>query len=69
MTHDVEEAVLLSDRVFVMSGRPGEIRAEVAVDLPRPRTYELAATPAFMERKLDILRTLRSSAPQPVETP
>ncbi len=65
VTHDVEEAVLLSDRVYVMSGRPGEIRAEIDVSLPRPRTYELAADPAFMERKLEILRTLRANALEP----
>ncbi len=37
VTHDLDEAVLLSDRVLVMSGRPGTIRQDVSIDLPRPR--------------------------------
>ena len=63
VTHDVEEAVLLSDRVYVMSSRPGEIKAELTIDLPRPRTYELVGDPAFVELKLDILRRLRAATP------
>ncbi len=38
VTHDVEEAILLSDRIYVMTARPGRLKAEVTVDLPRPRS-------------------------------
>jgi NitT/TauT family transport system ATP-binding protein len=40
VTHDIDEAILLSDRIVVMSGRPGVIREELSVGLPRPRTLE-----------------------------
>jgi ABC-type nitrate/sulfonate/bicarbonate transport system ATPase subunit len=62
VTHDVEEAVFLSDRVYVLSGRPGRVRAEVAVALPRPRTLELTATPAFAQLKERLLAPLRDEA-------
>ena len=62
VTHDVEEAVFLSDRVHVMSGRPGRIRTSVAVALPRPRTLELTATPQFAALKERLLTPLREQA-------
>lgn len=47
VTHGLEEAVLLADRVVVMTAHPGTVKTEIDVDLPRPRSIETSATPAF----------------------
>jgi NitT/TauT family transport system ATP-binding protein len=49
VTHDLQEAVLLSDRVLVMSHRPGRIIADITVPLPRPRQFSDIYTPEFIE--------------------
>lgn len=49
VTHSIHEAVLLSDEVLVMSGRPGTITTRVPIELPRPRHLELQATAQFQE--------------------
>jgi NitT/TauT family transport system ATP-binding protein len=51
ITHDIEEAILLGDRVIVMSSRPGQIRLDISVDLPRPRDVNTAKHPRFLEIK------------------
>jgi len=54
VTHSIEEAVFLSDRVFVMSARPGRILKTVSVDLPRPRTTRTRHDPAFVSLAGDL---------------
>lgn len=48
ITHDVREAILLSDRVAVMARRPGRVLDIVDIDLPRPRQQDVSETPAFI---------------------
>ncbi|MGA2927525.1 MAG: ABC transporter ATP-binding protein [Solirubrobacteraceae bacterium] len=58
VTHDIEEAILLGDRVCVMGGRPAGIVEDVPIGLTRPRAYEDLETPEFLEIKRRIRRTL-----------
>jgi NitT/TauT family transport system ATP-binding protein len=59
VTHDVEEAVYLSDRIVAMTVGPGRIKTEFAVNLPRPRTAEIMTTPDFIAVQQRVLATIR----------
>jgi NitT/TauT family transport system ATP-binding protein len=62
VTHDVEEAVFLSDRVFIMTARPGRIKAEIGIPLERPRSYELKTSETFLTLKRQALTLIREEA-------
>ena len=62
VTHDVDEAVFISDRVIIMTNRPGRIKDEVAIDLPRPRRPEVQETPAFLALRHRILASIREES-------
>ncbi|QID19304.1 ABC transporter ATP-binding protein [Nitrogeniibacter mangrovi] len=48
ITHDIEESIFLSDKVYVMTARPGRIKAEIPIPLPRPRTAEMTSSAEFL---------------------
>ena len=62
VTHDVDEAILLSDRVLVMSQRPGRIRADFEVPLPRPRIADQLTSAEFNRLKKYCLELLRDES-------
>src|SRR6266481_6055202 len=59
VTHSIEEAAYLSDRVVIMTARPGRTKDILKIHLPRPRDYEMRLTPEFNEIKLRIWEVLR----------
>ena len=59
VTHDVDEAVFLADRVLIMSAAPGKIIEDVRINLPRPRSTDMASSDAYIEARqfcLDIIK-------------
>ena len=58
ITHDIDESILLGDRVYVMTARPGRIKEMVDIDLPRPRTVDMLTTDAFMAIKRRIMHSI-----------
>jgi len=73
ITHQIDEAIFLSDRVIVMSARPGRILADLPITLPRPRQLEVKRTPEFVEYTDAIWRMISGelqpeAVPLPVDT-
>jgi len=58
ITHDIDEAILLSDRIYLLGGRPGVIIGEIIISQPRPRAAEFNLSDQFREHKREILRQL-----------
>jgi len=62
ITHDIEEAVFLGDRVVVMSTHPGRVKAVIEIELPRPRTEHIRADPRFGQLSEQIWDLIRDEA-------
>ncbi len=62
ITHDIDESILLGDRVYVMTARPGRIKEMVEIDLPRPRSVDLLTSEAFMTLKRRIMHSIHEEA-------
>ncbi len=62
ITHDIDEAILLADTVYVMSARPGRIAEKFPVDLARPRNIDLLTDPDFNRLRGEIMRCIRTQA-------
>ncbi len=58
ITHDIDEAILLSDRIYLLTGKPGQITKEIVVREPKPRTQDFKLTEAFLQYKKEILQHL-----------
>ena len=58
ITHDIDEAILLSDRIYLLSGQPGRVTDEIAISHPKPRGEEFTLSVEFLEYKKRILERL-----------
>ena len=61
ITHDIDEAILLSDRIYILSGKPGRITEEIVIREKKPRPEDFSLTEAFLSYKRDIIHKLQGS--------
>jgi NitT/TauT family transport system ATP-binding protein len=62
ITHDIEEALLLADRVCIMTARPGRIKKSIDVGIPRPRVIEVTTSPEFNALRREVLALIREES-------
>jgi len=67
VTHDIDEAIFMANRVAVMSARPGCIKSELRVELPRPRHYTMKTSPEFSRYKAELTEEIRLEAMKAAE--
>lgn len=65
ITHDIDEAILLADTVYVMSARPGRIAVKIPIELPRPRGIDLLTDDTFNKLRREIMGHIRTGAKAP----
>ncbi len=66
VTHDIDEAILLSDRVCLLTGKPGHITREIRIEEPRPRGKDFPLSRRFLEYKQQILSHLESQCSETI---
>lgn len=59
VTHDIDEAIFLSDRIVMLSGRPGRVKLDLRPQIPRPRSLSVLTSPEMMKYKAELLASLR----------
>lgn len=62
VTHDIDEAIFLADRVIVMTAHPGSVKEIINVDLPRPRDYMIRTSPEFMAYKKQAMQLIHDES-------
>lgn len=62
ITHDIDEAILLSDRIYILGGKPGRVTREVKIREPRPRPAGFSMEPVFLDYKRELLDLLGQSS-------
>ena len=62
VTHDVEEALILSDRVYVLGGRPGFVKSVIPVNISRPRSLAITEQTDFLKLKKQVINLLKATS-------
>jgi len=62
VTHDIDEAIFMANRVAVMTARPGRIKTDLAIDLPHPRHYTIKTSPEFSAYKARLTEEIRAES-------